>query len=113
MYDKLLKELKRGNAVLLHVDSSYRSSAKGEDERLRIVTPTSCDFIQIMTYDHYYGYCTNCYRRFVKSCFLEKNYGRVLFPKVLNKYLSPELIVYLMESFDKENDLKILDMVVL
>ena len=92
-YKKLLKELEKGNAVLLDVVGLF-DIAK---DRYRLVSPEKCE------YDNVYilNLPDTC---FSKSCFI----------KVLPEHLlNPESIVTRMEQFDGDNGLEIRKMQVL
>lgn len=56
IYTKILKELKKGNAVLARVETPYQS---GCFSRLRIITPYMCDFI--FDNENHMGFRTSCF----------------------------------------------------
>ena len=84
MYNLILKELKKGNSILIEVDDLNMSIYK----RYRLLTPKSCKFDWIQK--------TN--GNFINSCFLD-------YFKFID--INPDLIILQMKKYDSINSLKI------
>ena len=64
IFDRILKQLKKGNSVLLLVN--YKSEISNADiDKIRLITPETCD---------YTWQCDKHGREFIPSCFLFKDF---------------------------------------
>lgn len=91
-YKKLLKELEKGNAVLLE------AAGLRQYPRYRLITPSNCEFIFV----DFFADSKNT--NFSKSCFLDY---------IPQEKLTPEIIINRMQAFDKKLRLEIRKMQVL
>jgi hypothetical protein len=100
MYKKLLRELNKGNAVLLEVVEKRHSFLPGRDwvSRYRLVTPSSCKYSFLFS---------DKFERFKVSCFMHQN-GLVK----ITPY-TPNYIVDAMKKYDKDDHYKIVKLQVI
>jgi len=103
MYKKILKELNRGNCVLLDVRYKYRP--KKYWDRFRLITPASCSYIlhesEICDQD---SFNESCFMRFIENIYFKNS------ADISNK---AQEIVHTMRRYDESHNYHIIKVLVL